>query len=152
MENQIENKDQFQTKRNWQLYSLVGLLIILIGWSFYYGISVSNQKEKEKEELQKNLNTMINKYNNKNHYSDSLMIVHMRYNKYRHSAESQAYRDSVSRMMQYHAGDFVIRKLDSAKLLVTDIIIGGGKYDYYFRYTVMDSTGKESQIKPELLY
>lgn len=150
MEN--DNLQQSQPKKNWAIYSLIGFLILLVGWSFYYGISNSNKKEKEKEEVQRYLNVMTNKYNNSHHYSDSLMIVHMRYNKYRHSSESQAYRDSVSRMMQYHAGDFVIRKLDSAKLLVTDIIIGGGKYDYYFRYAVMDSTGKESQIKPELLY
>jgi len=145
-------EEQPKPKREYKLYILSALYLIVIVWSFYYGATNANKKEAEKEEVQRQLNFMTNKYSSRNHYADSLMVVHMRYNKYRHSAESQAYRDSVSRMMKYHAGDFVIKKLDSAKLLVTDIIIGGGKYDYYFRYAVMDSSGKETQIKPELLY
>jgi len=54
--------------------------------------------------------------------------------------------------MEYKPGDFAFRKSDSSKVVVTDILIGGGLYDYYFRYRIMDKTGVEQEIKPELLF
>ena len=86
-----------------------------------------------------------------NKYADSLLRTNLRYEKYRHAGESQAYRDSVVRKLQFVPGDIVYKKLDSARVLVTDLVIGGGKFDYYFRYKVQHSDGKEEELKPELL-
>jgi len=84
-------------------------------------------------------------------FGDSLYRINARFEKYRYAGESQSYRDSVSRRLEFIPGDYAYRKVDSIKVLVTDVIIGGGKFDYYFRYRTVDKNGKEEEIKPELL-
>ena len=48
--------------------------------------------------------------------------------------------------------DIAFKKTDSAKVIVTDIIVGGGLYEYYFRYRITNRAGVEEEIKPELLF
>jgi len=154
MEN--ENQIQEQPKPNKNKFrlvvlSIIGLLIIL-GYSMFLGISSYKEKDAESTKNKADYMSMLLKYQHESRYSDSLFRVNMRFDKYRYAAESQAYRDSVSRRLEYNPGDFAYKKLDSSKVLIIETIIGGGTYDYYFRYRIMDSTGKESEIKPELLF
>ncbi len=131
---------------------LLFFAVCMISWGFYYGFESYKEKCKESEDNKAAYNTMFLKYQKESTYSDSLFKTNMSYNKYRHAAESEAFRDSVSRRMEYKPGDFAYRKSDSSKVVVTDILIGGGLYDYYFRYRIMDKTGTELEIKPELLF
>lgn len=126
--------------------------LIMICWGFYYAFESYKEKSKENVDNIKAYNAMYLKYKTESTYSDSLCQVNLRYNKYRHAAESQAFRDSVSRKMDYKPGDVVYKKTDSSRVIVTDIIIGGGIYDYYFRYRIIDRAGTENEIKPELLF
>ncbi len=128
------------------------IAICMISWGFYYGFESYKEKSKESEGNKAAYNAMFLKYQKESSYSDSLYRTNMRFNKYRHAAESQAFRDSVARRMEYKPGDIALRKSDSARVVVTDILVGGGLYDYYFRYRVMDKKGTEQEIKPELLF
>ncbi len=128
------------------------LVVFMISWGFYYGFNAYKEKCRESEENKKAYNDMFLKFQQGAAYSDSLYKVNMRFNKYRHAAESQAYRDSVSRGMDYKPGDFAYKKSDSSKVVVSDIIVGGGLYNYYFRYRIIDKSGAEQEIKPELLF
>lgn len=138
-----------------KLYLIISFafgLLLLIGFGFYAGYNVYKEKDAESTKNKEDFNLMSARYQNESRYSDSLYRVNMRFDKYRHAAESQAFRDSVMRRMFFEPGDFAYRKIDSAKVLITDKIVGGGDFDYYFRYKIMDSLGRESEIKPELLY
>lgn len=138
------------SKAVWIFFAL--LIVFLISWGFYYGFESYKEKSKESEENKAAYNAMVLKYQRESIYSDSLYRANMLYDKYRHAAESQAFRDSLSRRMQFKPGDIAYRKTDSVKVLVTDVLVGGGLYDYYFRYRITDKTGVEYEVKPELLF
>jgi hypothetical protein len=110
------------------------------------------EKDAESDKNKSDYVSMLLKYQNASRYSDSLYKVNMRFDKYRHSAEWQAFRDSISRRLTFEVGDYAFKKLDQSKVLITDVVVGGGLYDYYFRYRIQDSSGVETEIKPELLY
>ncbi len=128
------------------------LVVFIISWGFYYVFESYKEKSKESEDSKAAYNTLFLKYKQGAYYSDSLFQVNARFNKYRHAAEAQGFRDSVSRRMDFKPGDFAYKKSDSSKVVVTDILVGGGLYDYYFRYRIIDKKGSEQEIKPELLF
>lgn len=146
--------DQEKPKKEKSLgkFILTVFAICMISWGFYYAFESYKEKSKESEDNKAAYNAMFLKYQKESTYSDSLCKTNMMFNKYRHAAESQAFRDSVSRKMDFKPGDFAYKKADSSKVVVTDILIGGGLFDYYFRYRIMDKTGMEQEIKPELLF
>ena len=144
------NKEKSGSKKTLIFFALV--ILFLISWGTYYFFESYKDKSNESEANKAAYNAMYLKYKQESTYSDSLYRINMKFDKYRHAAESQAFRDSVSRRMEYKVGDFAFLKTDSTRVIVTDIIIGGGLYDYYFRYKVMDRTGSEKEVKPELLF
>lgn len=150
MEEDTPKREKFVSKTILVFFAI--LIIFMISWGFYYLFESYKEKTKESEDNKAAYNAMLLKYQLESTYSDSLCKVNMRFNKYRHAAESQAFRDSVSRRMDFKPGDFAYKKTDSTRVIVTDIIIGGGLFDYYFRYRVMDKTGNEQEIIPELLF
>lgn len=150
MEEDKSNKEKFIHKALLIFFAV--LFLFMISWGFYYGFESYKEKSKESEDNKAAYNAMFLKYQQESTYSDSLYKVNMRFDKYRHAAESQAFRDSVSRRLEYKPGDFAFKKTDSSRVIVTDIVIGGGLYNYYFRYRVMDKTGNEQEIIPELLF
>lgn len=128
------------------------LLIFMISWGLYYFLESYKEKSKESEDNKAAYNAMYLKYKQESTFSDSLYRINMSFDKYRHAAESQAFRDSVSRRMEFKPGDTAFKKTDSTRVIVTDIIVGGGLYEYYFRYRITNRLGVEEEIKPELLY
>lgn len=146
---QTQKKDKEYIKSS--MLALVGLILILV-LSIYLSFNMYKEKDHENDKNRADFVSMMSKFQNVSRYSDSLYKVNMKFDMYRHAAESQAFRDSICRRMIHKPGDLVYRKIDSAKVLITDIVIGGGKYDYYFRYRIIDASDKESEIKPELIY
>lgn len=43
-------------------------------------------------------------------------------------------------------------KNDSARVIVEDVLIGGGKYDYYVKFRVLFKDNTTKEVKPELIY
>ena len=132
--------------------------VLIVGLLIYGGIyTVDALKTKQAETLkaekaQQQLNEVSLKSQRASYYGDSLNRIVIRLSDYRHVSEMNAYRDSVSRILPLKPGDYAFKKVDSSKVLITDIIIGGGQYDYYYRYKILDNKGNEFEIKPELLY
>ena len=54
--------------------------------------------------------------------------------------------------MKYNIGDKVYLKRDSSKVVVSDVVVGGGKHEYYIKYKVMFRNGQEEAVVPELIY
>ncbi|MBA3972377.1 MAG: hypothetical protein H0X46_09600 [Bacteroidetes bacterium] len=150
MEEERTSSEKSNNKRTLIFFAV--LLIFMISWGIYYFFESYKEKSKESEANKAAVIAMQLKFQKESVYSDSLYRINMRFNKYRHAAESQAFRDSISRRMEYKPGDYAFTKTDSARVIITDIIIGGGLYDYYFRYRIMDRSGAEKEIKPELLF
>jgi hypothetical protein len=83
---------------------------------------------------------------------DSVLLINKFLARYRTLTVAMLYRDSVRLPMKYKIGDMVCLKQDSSRAIVTDIVAGGGKHEYYIRYKIIFKNGSEKEIAPELLY
>jgi len=84
--------------------------------------------------------------------ADSLKKINASYSPYKHLVESIVQRDASIKDLKYRAGDQVILKRDSSKVVIQDIITGGSQYEYYVRYVVLYKDKSEETVKPELIY
>jgi len=111
-----------------------------------------NDGDKKIAELEKTLYSSKKDYFQLLNTKDSLFEINAFLSKYRALTVAMTYRDNVRMPLKYNVGSEVILKRDSSKVIVTDIIVGGGKYEYYIKYKVMLRNGKEEEVVPELLY
>lgn len=121
-----------------------------------YGIYKLNKKVKDKttqiSNLEKASQSANSRYNQLMYTKDSLLFINVLLSKYRVLTDAMKYRDSVRLGMQYSVGDEVMLKKDSSRAIVSDIIIGGSKHEYYIKYKILLKNGQEEIILPELLY
>jgi hypothetical protein len=55
-------------------------------------------------------------------------------------------------VIPHKIGDVVKLKFDNSNVVITDIIVGGGMFEYYVRYRVMHSNRKTEEIAPEMVF
>ena len=139
-------------KKKILLIVIFSLIVIGLGYAIYTlnkKVEEKAQKITDLEKASKNANL---KYKQLRYSTDSVMLVNLFLAKYRTLTVAMTYRDSVRLSMKYNIGDVVFLKRDSSRAIVSDIIVGGGKHEYYIKYKVMFKTGKEEEVIPELLY
>ena len=134
------------------LIIIFSLVIIGLGYAIYSLNKNVEEKQKKISDLEKASKNANSKYNKLAHSMDSLMLINAFLAKYRTLTVAMTYRDSVRLGMNYTVGDVVHLKRDSSRAIISDIVIGGSKHEYYIRYKVMFKDGKEEEIVPELLY
>ena len=121
-----------------------------------YGIYKLNNKVKDKtkqiSDLENASQSANSRYNQLMYTKDSLSFINVLLSKYRVLTDAMKYRDSVRLLMQYSVGDEVRLKKDSSRAVVSDIVIGGSKHEYYIKYKILFKNGEEEIILPELLY
>ncbi len=83
---------------------------------------------------------------------DSLSHINYYLSRFRALTDAMWYRDSLRIPLKYKVGDKVILKRDSAKVVITDIIIGGSQHDFYIKYRVTGKDKMTEEIVPELIY
>ncbi len=136
----------------------VGLIItiIVIFLGMIAAIVMQNLKVTEKEDQIKSLQAKYSnensRYNAVSATKDSLIVINSFLAKYRALTEAMTYRDSVRLPMQYKIGDVARLKRDSSRVVISDIVVGGSKYDYYIKYKVLFKDNTTEDIIPELLY
>jgi hypothetical protein len=83
---------------------------------------------------------------------DSLnqLVIHL--SKYRTLTDAMVARDEAVKLLKHKTGDIVYLKRDSSKVVITDVVLGGGRYNYYVRFKVSSPSEKEIEISPELIY
>ena len=133
---------------------IVVLSLVFIGLAYTIYSLNENMNEKKKtisamEQASKNASA---KYKHLVNTKDSLMLINSFLARYRTLTVAMSYRDSVRVAMKYNVGDVVHLKRDSSRAIVSDIIVGGGKHEYYIKYQVMFKNGTEEKVAPEMLY
>jgi len=94
------------------------------------------------------------------HIKDSVLVDNSsirgeleRYKNHNALYVSMTARDNATKLLKYQVGDVVYCKPDSIPAVITDVIIGGSKYEYYLKYKVKKDLKSESfEIIPEQLY
>lgn len=61
-------------------------------------------------------------------------------------------RDSIRKVLTYTVGDVAHCKMDSSKVVIKDIIVGGGKFEYYLKYVILNKDNTFETVSPELIY
>lgn len=135
-------------------FLIIFFSLVIIGMAYW--VYMLNEKVKEKTREISNLEnaslTANSRYNRLMDTKDSLALVNILLSKYRVLTDAMKYRDSVRLQMKYSVGDEVRLKKDSSRAIISDIVIGGSKHEYYIKYKILSKNGTEEEILPELLY
>ncbi len=83
---------------------------------------------------------------------DSLTKANADLSKYKALSQAMLHRDEATKQLSHQIGDVVILKTDSARVVIGDVIIGGGKYNYYVKFRVLYKDNTEKEVVPELIY
>lgn len=129
-------------------------LIVLAGFTLLFGGSwwFILQNQKNLAEANKKLLQEKNISNTCAYKKDSLTNEVNQISNYKALVKSMTHRDEATGLLKYKIGDFVYLKRDSDKVVVSDIVIGGAKFEYYVRYKVLHKDKTEEEVKPELIY
>ena len=83
---------------------------------------------------------------------DSLLRLNADLSKYKTLTMAMVHRDEVTGQLKHKVGDIVRIKNDSAKVVIEDVLIGGGKYNYYVKFKVLFKDQTTKEVTPELIY
>ena len=83
---------------------------------------------------------------------DSLSMINTELSKYKALTQAMIHRDEAISQLKHKIGDMVYLKNDSSRVVIEDVLIGGGKYNYYVKYRVLLKDNTTREIVPELIY
>lgn len=144
-------KENNNSSKIWRIVGII-LLIGLIGVLIYFNMTANQRHQKAMAEMQQKYQQEIARLTLANQTIDSLFKVTNHLEKYRGLVEAGYTRDSSRIVIPHKIGDVVKLKFDSSNVVITDIIVGGGQFEYYVRYRVMHSNRKEEEIAPEMVF
>jgi hypothetical protein len=153
METPVINSPQIKKggSKVWRIIGIV-LLIALIGVLIYFNVTASQRHRQAMSDMELKYQQQIAQLTMANKTIDSLFRVANHLEKYRGLVEAGYTRDSSRIVIPHKIGDIVKLKFDSSNVVITDIIVGGGQFEYYVRYRVMHSDRKTEEIAPEMVF
>ena len=83
---------------------------------------------------------------------DSLSMINTELSKYKALTQAMIHRDEATNQLKHKVGDMVYLKNDSSRVVIEDVLIGGGKYNYYVKYRVLLKDNTTREMVPELIY
>lgn len=130
---------------------IVGIILLVSGFS-YLLISVITEDTDIRIKHQQELDN--EKFNNINCNLkvDSLNKINFELSKYKSLTQAMLHRDEATKQLKHKIGDVVILKNDSSRVVIEDVLIGGGKYNYYIKFRVLFKDNTTKEIVPELVY
>ncbi len=67
---------------------------------------------------------------------------------YKTLVQSSKVRDQVGDNLNFQPGDRVRLKSDSSIVVITDLMVGGNRYNYYVKFLVKNSKGASAEVSP----
>ena len=147
--NVVETKKR--KPRFWSIFLII-ILIGVIGFLAYSKVTADKKHKEQMNNLQLQHQMEMSKLTRANRTIDSLFAIANHLTKYRALVEAGYTRDTSRVMIPHTIGDIVKLKIDSSNVVIVDIIVGGGKFEYYVRYKVMNSKREVEEISPELVF
>lgn len=128
------------------------IILAIFGITVYLDYKQDNDAIVERKDLEVKLQAELNAKTFCLSKADSLKRVNFELSKFKALTTAMIHREEATKQLKYKIGDIVWLKIDSSRVIIEDIIIGGGKYNYYMKYKVLfvDNTSKD--IIPELIY
>ena len=142
-----------ESKKPFFITLLFSILLLSILSIVIYNLNkTKNEREAKIQTLESYLVNESNSIERVSKTSDSLAGKLKYFKKYESLVDATFFRDSTISSLKYKAGDIVLLKPDSSKVVIKEIIIGGTKYEYYIKYKVILKDRSQLEITPELLY
>jgi hypothetical protein len=67
---------------------------------------------------------------------------------YKTLVQSTKVRDQVGDNFNFHPGDRVRLKADSSIVVITDLMVGGNRYNYFVKFLIKNNKGLQSEVSP----
>jgi len=127
------------------------IMFVLSLWSYLdykRSVEIENEHKKTEKALQKEL--LLNA--SCNHHVDSLVYINGELSKFKNLTMAMVHREDATKGLKYQVGDIVYLKQDSSRVVIEDILIGGGKYNYFIKYRVLFKDDARKEVTPEMIY
>lgn len=145
--NELPEVIKSNNKKSIAIVMLISFLVI--SWLFSY-IIISHQSD-DLDSKHKMIIKEMTDNSNCIYKRDSLAMEVKRLSIYESLSRAMALRDGAT-ILLYKVGDIAYSKIDSSKVVISDIIIGGSKYDYYVKYKIIHKDNTIEEVVPELIY
>lgn len=145
-------EEQNVKSKIWKHTILYSVLIITLFASFGFLIYSLTNRDKEIKSLRNDLETNRNEKSSCLFLRDSLKRENARLYVYKTLTKAMVHRDEAVGQLKYGIGDVVILKVDSSRVVIQDVVIGGGKFEYYIKYSVIHKDRHIEIVSPELIY
>ena len=133
----------------WISSTLIFLMFFAFLWVDYIGDKDMRDKyAKTESELKKEL--LLN--SSCNHHVDSLKHINGELSKFKSLTLAMVHRNEATSDLKYGVGDIVYLKQDSSRVVIEDVLIGGGKYNYFIKYRVLFKDDSRKEVTPEMIY
>jgi hypothetical protein len=133
-------------------YIGIGLFFIIMGVFIYVDYLKDIRGASERIELQSKLADELKLNSSCEFKVDSLVVVNDRLSVFETLTLAMIHREDAKRLLTYKVGDIVHLKSDSSRVVISDVLIGGGTYNYYVKYKVLCNDDTTKELVPELVY
>jgi len=145
------------TKQNYRkTYIIIGIVSILTfsGLLFDLYLTYGDKKDKDVkiDKLTVELNKELLEKTTCVYLRDSLFKANTDLSKFKTLTMAMVHREEATSQLKHKVGDLVYMKNDSAKVVIEDVLIGGGKYNYYIKFKVLYKDNTTKEVVPELIY
>jgi len=142
----MEKREKFLI---WLSSSVICLIIGATLW-FDYVENKYMQEEFKKVEAAFQKELLLN--SSCNHHVDSLKHINRELSKFKSLTLAMVHRDEATSELKYGVGDIVYMKQDSSRVVIEDVLMGGGKYNYFIKYRVLFKDDSRKEVTPEMIY
>lgn len=145
--------DKSKRNKKW-IIILTSIILITISIIYWQNKSIK-EDEKGISELKENINQLnlqIKSIKRKKYEveinRDSLQRNLDYLWQYKTLVQSTKFRDQISSNFNFEPGDRVRLKTDSSAVIVTDILVGGNRYNYFVKFVVKNKKGEVLEVSP----
>lgn len=147
MENQTQEQKKSSTWKRYYLLPMSFMILVIFGLAYYLYLT-----DKEKDQANADLSKEMLVNSTCSFKRDSLLKEVKQLSIYKSLTKAMVHRDEATVLLKHKVGDFVYLKIDSSRVIISDIIIGGAQYEYYIKYKVLYKDKTTEDIAPELIY
>ena len=131
---------------------IIAVIIIALVATVFFMNRVIEAKNEELSDLKDKVFKIETLYSSAAFKGDSLNVIATTLSSYKSLTYAMIYRDSIRKTLKYKIGDIVYLKSDSSKVVIKDILAGGGKFEHYVKYEILRKDNKTELLSPELVY
>lgn len=145
-------EEQNKKTKNWKGEILITGLIMMVLSFIWFEMYIISEKSKKIEALQQELQSNVSEKSSCFSLRDSLKRENARLYVYKSLTKAMLHRDEAVNQLKYGVGDVVMLKVDSSRVVIEDVIIGGGKYNYYIKYSVLHKDRTKEHVFPDMIF